>query len=92
MLRSKTPVAPQLQKCIHTQYGGGDVAILVSNTAPNCGAGFWLSPDDPGFSAALSLLLSAYHAGSNIHMAGEDSDTWSGSSQAYCRLVTVGLN
>ncbi len=75
----------------YTQYGGGDIQIQVSHPSPSCQGGFWLSPDDPGFTSTLSFLLSGYHAGSTFHFSGENTQIWGGSGADYCRLTSVGL-
>jgi len=75
----------------YTQFGGGDVQVLVTLGATNCG-GFWLKPSDPGFKAALSMLLSAYLAKSQVMIYGLDNDLWPGSpSGTFCHITTVVL-
>jgi len=82
---------------IHTiqaypEYGNGDVIFKLSTLSDIC-KGYWLSPNSPGFEANLSLLLSAYHASSNIYAYGltEQSNKWPGSGTHYCKLYSVRL-
>jgi hypothetical protein len=75
----------------YVQYGGGDIIVQVSNPSPNCGGGFWLSVEDPGFDSTLSFLLSGYHAQSTFHFSGDNTQIWGGSGAKYCRLTSVGL-
>ncbi len=75
----------------YTQSGNGDVIISATITAPNCGGGFWLSPTDPGFNAALSTLLSAYHSKSIMNLGVEDTVFWDGSASRFCRLIYAEL-
>lgn len=75
----------------YTKYGNGDVQIIASSPAPNCEGGFWLSPNDAGYDAALSSLISAYHTQSLVVLSGEDEDIWPGSGTRHCRLEAVGL-
>lgn len=80
-----------LRMTSYVTFGNGDIVILPTVTAPNCDSGFWLSPDDPGFSSTLSVLLSAYHAKSNISLGGDDQQLWAGSSSKFCRLIYAEL-
>ena len=73
----------------YTQSNNGDVIISLDKYTPTCDAGFWLNPADPGYDAALSVLLAAYHANAPISVGGEDADTWSGSGSKFCRIVYV---
>jgi hypothetical protein len=75
----------------YTQYGGGDVQILVANPVTGCSGGFWLKATDSGFKTTYALLLSAYHAGNQLRIGGEDADIWTGSGAPHCRMTYAGI-
>jgi hypothetical protein len=75
----------------YTQFGGGDVQVMVANPPAGCSDGFWLKASDEGFKTSFSVLLSAYHTGSRIRIGGIDTELWSGSSGVYCRISYVAL-
>ncbi len=76
---------------VYTQFGSGDVQVIPEVKATNCTAGYWLSPEDPGYQATLGMLVSAYHSKTVVLLSGDDQQIWSGSGSPHCRLVAVGL-
>ncbi len=71
----------------YTQFGGGDVLVVVENPATNCADGFWLSPADAGFKSTLSSLLVAQQAHSKVQITAIDTQLWPGSSSgAFCKI------
>jgi hypothetical protein len=66
---------------------------LVKNQNKTC-FGYWMSPLDKGFSANLSVILSAYHANSNviIYAKTDTNKRWSGSSGNHiCKVDAIVL-
>ncbi len=74
-----------------TQYNGGDVYFAVETSIFDCEYGFWLNKSDPGFSANMALLLSAYHTKAPVVVYGHSEQLWSGSSGRYCKLYSIAL-
>jgi hypothetical protein len=81
------------QSYAYTSYGGGDFVITTSAAAPGCQSGWYMKATDPGYKAAVSVVLAAQAAGLQVVVIGDNSDLWSGSpSGQYCRIQTVGLS
>lgn len=70
-------------------YGGGDVVVKMDTNTAQCPAGFWFEPNQPGFSALLSGLLAAKHAGTDVVINGLDNEIWGGSSGTFCKVYSV---
>jgi len=77
----------------YSEYGNGDVVFRLSNSAPGCGAGFWLRSSDPGFKQNLAIVIGASLAEKVIGVHAYDDSLWPGSGSAFCRVyaVTVGV-
>ena len=75
----------------YTQFGGGDVVVVVANPAPGCASGFWFKTSDAGFNGTYAALLSAFHTGTRVQVGGSDTDLWAGSGDTYCRLSYAAL-
>jgi hypothetical protein len=88
--RSTSTVITVLQS--YPDYGDGDVIFKLQTPSTTC-KGYWLSPNSKGFNSNLSLLLSAYHASSNLTIDGHTGDSykWGGSGTHYCKLYSVRL-
>jgi hypothetical protein len=81
------------QSFAYTSYGGGDFVFSTSAGASGCGSGWYMKATDPGYKAAVSVVLTAQAAGLQVVIYGDNADLWSGSpSGQYCRLQTVGLS
>lgn len=81
------------QSYAYTSYGGGDFVFSTSSPAPGCGSGWYIKSTDPGYKAAVAVVLAAQAAGLQVIVYGDNSDLWAGSpSGRYCRLQTVGLS
>ena len=74
---------------IHTDYGGGDVAVKLAWHPPECIGGCWMSQSQPGFESTLSGLLLALAAGTDVSVIGLDHEPWPGSGETYCKIVRV---
>ncbi|KZY41287.1 hypothetical protein [Oleiphilus sp. HI0123] len=76
----------------YTEFGNGDVGFwLTENEGKEC-YGYWMSPISKGFDANFSLLLSAYHANSNVIVYGKlgDDNRWPGSTSGhYCKVDVI---
>jgi len=70
--------------------GGGDALVVLKTNPTGCN-GFWLDSADPGFNQNLSVVLSAYHAGSQVIFYGNETQTFPGSSQNFCKAATIRL-
>ena len=74
----------------YTDFGTGDVVVIVQNPPPACQHGFWIRMTDAGAKTTYALVLSAYQAKTNLRMGGYDNELWPGSSGKYCRMYFVG--
>jgi hypothetical protein len=89
------PAAPVTitQSYAYTSYGGGDFVFSTSAGAPGCDSGWYMKATDPGYKAAVSVVLAAQAAGLQVIVYGDNTDLWSGSpSGRYCRIQTVGIS
>lgn len=75
----------------YNDYGDGDVIFKIQTPIQQCPGGYWLTKSDAGFSADLSLILSAYQAKNDVIVYGLPSQIWSGSSTNYCKLYSIRL-
>ena len=81
------------QSFAYTSYGGGDFVFTTNIGASGCQSGWYMKASDPGYKAAVSVVLTAQAAGLQVIVYGDNSDLWSGSpSGQYCRIQTVGLS
>jgi hypothetical protein len=81
------------QSFAYTIYDGGDFVFTTSTAAAGCQSGWYMKASDPGYKAAVSVVLTAQAAGLQVVVYGDNSDLWSGSpSGQYCRIQTVGLS
>lgn len=72
----------------------GDIFIKISVTPSQCPGGFWLrNADTLGYKNTVSFLLSAFHSGTKVTIAGnsDQSNIWSGSSTPTCRMDQISL-
>jgi hypothetical protein len=68
------------------------VVILVDTPLAGCEGGFWISGDDAENNPTMvSMLLSAFHANSQVRFSAYNDDFWSGSSTKYCRINNLAL-
>lgn len=67
----------------------GDVVIRVQTTVAGCEAGYYIKASDPGKKEALSVALSAFHAGATVVINGNDSPRWEGSGANLCRVEGI---
>ena len=90
-----TPGAPVTitQSFAYTNYGGGDFVFSTSAQVSGCESGWYMKTTDPGYKAAVSVILTAQAAGLQVIVYGDTADLWSGSpSGHFCRLQTVGVS
>ena len=76
-----------------SEFGGGDVQIVLETNGSICADGYWLRATDPGFNANVSMLLSAYHSKEEVTIVAHSDlqDKWPGSSGYFCRVNYVKL-
>src|ERR1700681_3543757 len=80
------------QSFAYSSYGGGDFVFSTSSQVTGCESGWYMKANDPGFKAAVSVVLTAQAAGLQVRVYGDTSDLWSGSpSGHFCRVETVGV-
>lgn len=71
----------------YTTFGDGDVVFKLSTPVVGCDDGYWLNKKDPGFDTTLSVILSSFHAKTDVKVWGHDDQLWGGSGDSkYCRL------
>jgi hypothetical protein len=90
-----TPGAPVTisQSFAYTSYGGGDFVFSTSGQASGCESGWYMKATDPGYKAAVSVVLTAQAAGLQVIVYGDTADLWSGSPTGhFCRVQTVGVS
>jgi hypothetical protein len=90
-----TPGAPVsiTQSFAYTNYGGGDFVFTTSAQASGCESGWYMKATDPGYKAAVSVVLTAQAAGLQVIVYGDTADLWTGSpSGHFCRIQTVGVS
>lgn len=76
----------------YNQYGNGDVVFVIENPIAQCSGGYWITKDDKGFNANLSMILSAYQAKNPVTIFGLPDQLWSGSSGKFCKLYNIDLH
>ena len=74
----------------YTNHGNGDVIFTVKSPISAC-TGYWLSKDDSGFNANLSMIIAAFQSQSNLIISGDSDEEqkWTGSTSSYCKLESV---
>ncbi len=74
----------------YTNHGNGDVIFTVKSPISAC-TGYWLSKDDSGFNANLSMIIAAFQSQSNLIVSGDSDEEqkWTGSTSNYCKLESV---
>src|ERR1700686_1091443 len=81
------------QSFASTPYGGGDFVFSASAQVAGCESGWYMKTTDPGYKAAVSVVLTAQAAGLQVIVYGDTADLWSGSpSGHFCRIQTVGVS
>ncbi len=70
-------------------YGDGDVIFSTANPTAGCEDGYFFSKTDPGHSAMLANLVSAFHAKTSVVVYGSSELRWQGSSGKFCKLYTI---
>jgi multidrug efflux pump subunit AcrA (membrane-fusion protein) len=81
------------QSFAYSNYGGGDFVFTTSGQASGCESGWYMKTTDPGYKAAVSVVLTAQAAGLQVIVYGDTADLWSGSpSGHFCRIQTVGVS
>lgn len=74
----------------YADYGGGDVQVVLDTNGTTCVHGYYMNKNDPNFDAMHSMLLSAYHAKSEVVLRGHTNLIWPGSANGtYCKLYSV---
>lgn len=58
----------------------GDILIRLANPHVDCVDGYYVQSDSANKDAILSIALAAYHAKTNVLIAGYDEPNWRGSS------------
>jgi hypothetical protein len=90
-----TPATPATitQSFAYASYGGGDFIFSTSVAVSGCESGWYMKATDPGYKAAVSVVLTAQAAGLQVRVYGDTADLWSGSpSGHFCRMQTVGIS
>src|ERR1700729_2260479 len=76
------------QSYAYTSYGGGDFVFSTSVAVSGCESGWYMKATDPGYKAAVSVVLAAQAAGLQVLVYGDTADLWSGSAGGhFLRLV-----
>jgi len=73
----------------YSEYGGGDVQVVLESNGTICVNRYFLKKLDPGFDANMAMLLAAYHSKSTIRIYGHTDQKWAGSSGYYCHVYQV---
>lgn len=78
-----------------SSYGSGnvtgDILIKISGPVTGCENGYYLPNNNEGKEEILSLVLSAFHAGTTVTINAYDSPRWPGSGANYCYIEAVHL-
>jgi len=84
-------VGPVKHYYSYTDYGTGDVVIVVTNPPATCPGGFWVRMSDPGAKNVVAELLAAVASQIPMQIWGYDdlANIWPGSGTATCRLYVV---
>lgn len=73
----------------YTGFGNGDVVFRqVNNSVAQC-FGYWLRPSDPGFSHALSTVLTALATQTAIQVSVDTTQIWNGSGAPFCLVYNI---
>ena len=64
----------------YTDFGGGDIAFMVSGAMPpGCANGFWLPATAAGFKSEYAALMVAYATGLPVVVYADPTTLWPGS-------------
>jgi hypothetical protein len=74
----------------YTDYGTGDVIVVVQSPPAACQNGFWIRMTDAGAKTVYAQVLAAYYTKTPLRMGGYDDQMWAGSTGKYCRLYFTG--
>ncbi|WP_245798238.1 hypothetical protein [Vibrio ostreicida] len=75
----------------YNKFGNADVMFRLATPSREC-AGYWITKDDRGYNANLSMILAAYQAKNPVVVYGliAESEKWSGSETAhFCKLYAI---
>ena len=73
----------------YTDFGTGDVVIIVANPLATCQQGFWLRMTDVGAKQTYAMILTYQAMGLSLNAYGYVDQLWSGTSGRYCRLQAL---
>ena len=80
------------QSYAYSTYNGGDFVFRTSAGATGCENGWYIKATDPGYKAAVAVVLTAQAGGNYVFVYGDNADIWSGSpSGHFCRVQSVGI-
>jgi len=74
----------------YSEFGGGDIIFTTKTKHATC-YGYWLDPNYAGADKAYGMLLSAFHANTQVGLTLDTTVTWPGSSNSYCKLVRTAI-
>lgn len=69
----------------------GDIVVKISSPVASFEGGYYLKNDASGKNETLSIALSAFHSGANIHIHAFDTPRWGGSTGNYCVIEGIHL-
>lgn len=75
----------------YSKYGRGDTYISLQQNDATCVHGYFVNKESEGYQAMISILISAYHAGSPVRIYAYDNNRWEGSSNPVCEMYSVEL-
>lgn len=73
----------------YSDFGTGDVVIIVGTPPPTCPGGFWVRMTDIGAKNVVAQLLAGVAAQIPLVIWGYDDQLWTGSTIATCRIYQV---
>ena len=74
----------------YPDFGGGNFTFRLSTQPNGCGAGYWLSPSQPGFKTSVAFLLQARATGEPVRVGADSAQLWTGSADEWCKVDYVG--
>jgi len=92
------PVSAVVVKSVATKISGinsyanfpdGDTLFTVNAAHADCLGGYWLKMSDIGYKKNLSILLSAFHAQSNVIFYADNASVWPYSPSAMCHMTQI---
>ncbi|BFM10145.1 hypothetical protein R50072_02980 [Simiduia litorea] len=84
-----SPRSKILRITSYAKFGNGDVYVKLEESSTVCAHGYFLNRDSVGFETSISMLISAYHAGSSVLIVGDEQRMWSGSSNPVCEIYSI---